>query len=177
MTCEEFATQLASYANGTLTAAECESLELHASMCSACESLMERATAGRFPAFAPDLPADLRAQVLTAVAARRRASRVTHWTRAAAVIGAAALIALMLRPTGKQGQTIVADSTSAATAARSRSPADDLSRSEFIALDEAARELETAIARAPDDKQLSIFLQTVTEQRAELQRRVKDARS
>ncbi len=177
MTCDQFAAQLAPHIERTLTASQCDSLELHASTCTTCEALLESATAGLLPAFSPELPTELRVPVLQAVTSFRHASRITRWTRASALFGTAALLALMLRPTGKHGQVVIADSTTTTTAAVSRLPADDLSRSEFIALDDAARELETAIARAPNDKQLSAFLQSVTERRAELQRRVKDARS
>ena len=176
MTCDQFQKQLAPYLSRKLTASQCEALELHASTCSACEVLLKRATDGLLPAFSPALPTELRAPVLQAVASRRNSARATRWTRVAALVGAAALLALMLKPTGKHAPLLIADSTTTTTAAHPLSTADDRSRSEFLALDDAARELETAIARTPDDKQLSAFLQSVTERRAELQRRVKDAR-
>jgi hypothetical protein len=177
MTCDELAPRLNAYSAGTLSVPESEALEAHASECDDCEALLEHATAGVLPTFAPALPDDLRATVLQAVSARQQRARATRMGRIAAVIGAAALLAVVVRPTGKQAQTVVADSSALSAAATSgnASSADLRARSEFIALDEAARELESALARAPNDKQLSDFLNSVTARRSDLERRVKDA--
>ena len=181
MTCDEFQTQLTSYLDGTLNADECAALESHAATCAACELRLERATAGALPVFAPPLPTELRAPVLQAVVDRKRQSRSTFLARVSAVVGIAALLAFMLRPTLKQAQLVVADSSSVTAAnlapGGERSPADERAQSEFIALDDAARELQSAIARSPGDGQLSAFLQSVTARRAELRQRVRDARS
>ena len=181
MTCDEFQTRLASYRDGTLGDDGCQALEWHAATCATCESLLQGATAGELPRFAPPLPAELRAPVLQAVLARKRRSRATLLARASAVVGIAALTAFMLRPTLKQAQLVVADSSSVTAAnlapGGEHSPADERAESEFTALDAAARELQSAIARSPGDAQLNAFLQSVTARRAELRQRVKDARS
>ena len=181
MTCDEFQTRLTGYVDDTLSADDCGALESHAATCAACEFLLERATAGTLPLFAPPLPVELRAPVLQAVVEHKRRSRATLLARASAVVGVAALLAFMLLPTLKPAQLVVADSSSVTAAnlapGTGRSPADERAQSEFIALDDAARELKSAIARSPGDGQLSTFLQSVTARRAELRQRVKDARS
>ena len=142
MTCDEFQTQLTSYLDGTLNADECAALASHAATCAACELRLELATAGALPVFAPPLPTELRAPVLQAVVDRKRQSRSTFLARASAVVGIAALIAFMLRPTFKPAQLVVADSSSVTAAnlapGGERSPADERAQSEFMALDDAA---------------------------------------
>ena len=141
---------------------------------------MERATAGALPTLAPPLPAALRAPVLRAVDERRRRAQAKRWTTTLALLGAAALLAVILRPTTRQGNLVVADSSTVAASAQprdARSPADERAQSEFIALDDAARELQSALVQAPNDRQLTEFLRSVTERRQALQRQVKDARS
>jgi hypothetical protein len=49
------------------------------------------------------------------------------------------------------------------------------SRGEFEALDEAAREIQSALAASPNDPELRQFLAAINARRAELERRVKDA--
>ena len=176
MTCDEFDAQLAAYHDRTLNALACDTLEAHAATCDRCGHSMERATAGTLPAFAPSLPAALRTPVLRAVAARRQRSRAIRIASASGLLGAAALLAVMLQPSRKQAQIAVADSIAVAPVIAADA-ADDRSRSEFMALDDAARELESALARAPNDPQLSAFLQSVSARRVELRQRVKDSRS
>ena len=180
MICDEFTARLTAYTRGTLGASESDAMESHAAECVACETLMERATFAQLPTFTPPVPAALRAPVLRAVDERRHSARARRWTTALALIGAAALLALILRPTARPGTLVVADSSTVAVSAQSRdthSPAEDRARSEFIALDDATRELRSALVQAPNDRQLTEFLRSVTAQRQALQRQVKDARS
>ena len=180
MTCDEFTARLTPYTSGTLSASECDAMESHAAECVGCETLMERATAAQLPTFTPPVPAALRAPVLRAIDERRRRAQAKRWTTALALLGAAALLAVILRPTTRQGNLVVADSSTVAASAQprdARSPADERAQSEFIALDDAARELQSALVQAPNDRQLTEFLRSVTERRQALQRQVKDARS
>ena len=194
MTCREFETQIASYMDGSLSEAKALSVEEHASTCAVCDARLEglsvRSTAG----FAPAMPAELREQTLAAVAARRaRGNTVTgtkvqaprvrpmRWAGAVAALAAAAVLLVIARPREKQAQRIYADSSRVGVVlsdtTSSAGLADDRARPEFTALDDAARELRAALATSPDDPQLRDFLATVHARRAELERRVKDARS
>ena len=180
MTCDEFTARLTPYTSGTLSASECDAMESHAAECVGCETLMERATAAQLPTFTPPVPAALRAPVLRAVDERRRRARSRRWTTASALLGAAALLAVIFRPAVRHDTLVVADSSTVAASARprdTRSSADERAQSEFIALDDAARELQSALAQAPNDRQLTEFLRSVTERRQALQRQVKDAHS
>lgn len=67
-------------------------------------------------------------------------------------------------PTGEAGR--------AAVVARI---ADDGARSEFVELDVATKELETELAKTPNDRDLRSYLSSVRARRDELERRVKDA--
>lgn len=53
--------------------------------------------------------------------------------------------------------------------------ADDGARSEFAELDVATKELETELAKTPNDRDLRSYLSSVRARRDELERRVKDA--
>ena len=194
MTCQEFETQIASYMDGSLSESQSLAVEEHASTCAVCDARLEglsvRSTAG----FAPALPAELRAQTLAAVATRRARAhagtaakvqgprvRPMRWVGAVAAFAAVAVLMVIARPREKQAQRIYADSSRAGVAlpdtTSSAGLADERARPEFTALDDAARELRAALAASPDDPQLRDFLATVNARRAELERRVKDARS
>lgn len=194
MTCQEFETQIASYMHGSLPEAQSLALEEHASECAACEARLDALTARSTDAFAPALPEALRAQTLAAVAARRangpspsdvnvrpNSSRGMRWVGAAAAVAAAAVLVVLVRPPEQQAQRIYADSAKTTVAAVDTSSsgglADTRAQPEFTALDDAARELRAALVATPDDAQLREFLATVNARRAELERRVKDARS
>ncbi|HYW50049.1 MAG TPA: zf-HC2 domain-containing protein [Gemmatimonadaceae bacterium] len=180
MTCDQFLLQLDAYHAGTLDDTRSTALELHASGCSSCESRLEALAAGTLPVFAPALPASLRSDVLHAIMARRAASRSHLWMRGAITLAAAAAIAVILvRPATREARLVVADSATA-TATQgdgAASSADDLARSEFRALDDAARELQAALERTPGDAELTVFLRSVDDQRAALRRQVRDAGS
>ena len=177
MTCDEFSARLDAYTSGALSDQESEVLEAHAAECQTCGALLERSTASTLPVFVATLPPELRASVLQAVSARQKRARITRRGRAAAVMGVAALLAIMFRPGNKQAQLVIADSSAvhAPVSSGDVSAAGDRARSEFIALDEAARELASALSRAPDDKQLTEFMHSVAARRSELEQRVKDA--
>ncbi len=179
ITCETFLSALDAYRAGTLDAARSVALETHAASCATCEARLEQATAGLLPRFAPAPPAALRAQVLGAVAARRTSQRRTIWARVGAAAAAAAFAAVLLRPAPKGAQVLVADSTRvpAAQLGAGGASAEDIARSEFRALDDAARELQAALTRAPGDAELTSFLRSIDDQRAALRRQVQDARS
>ena len=179
ITCETFLSALDAYRAGTLDDAGSTALEEHAAGCTTCEARLEEATAGQLPPFAPALPETLRAEVLGAIAARRASHRRTIWTRIGAVAAAAAFVAVLLRPAPKGAQVLVADSSAvpAAQLGGSGVSAEDLARSEFRALDDAARELQAALTRTPGDAELTRFLRSIDDQRAALRRQVQDARS
>ena len=179
MTCDELMSALDAYRAGTIDPAQAEALEVHAAGCDACEVLLEQLSRGGLPSFAPALPLALRSQVLGAVAQQRRRRRRSQWVRAGAAIGAAALLAIMLWPapaSAPRSEARPASMPAAEFSARSAS-AEDRARSEFRALDDAARELEAALARTPGDLELGAFLRSVNDQRAALRRQVQDARS
>lgn len=188
MTCQTFETRSASYIAGTLTESESVALELHASECAVCETLLEQRTARSTDSFAPAPPPTLREHTLSAVAARRADTRVRstgippmRWAGVSMAIAAAALLMVTTRPREKQAQRPAVDSSVVTTtgtgAAAITGIADERARSEFSALDDAARELREALAATPNDAQLRGFLASVNARRAELERRVRDARS
>lgn len=179
MTCDDLRQALDAYRAGTLDEARSVALEEHAASCADCESLLEEATAGLLPAFAPALPATLRATVLHAVAARRRARRTIEWRPVSALVVAAALVAIIVRPTTQVTPPSLSDTAVVASSVvpARMADADEIARSEFRALDDAARELQAALARTPDDAELAAFLRRVNDQRAALRRQVQDARS
>lgn len=180
MNCETFRLSLDAYRTVTLDDERSAVVEAHAAECTSCEALLEQATTGLLPPFAPALPVTLRAQVLQAVAERRRARRTRVWAGAGVAIAAVALVAIMFRPIpGPSQLMVVADTMSVpvselGTASMS---AEEVARSEFRALEDAAGELQAALARAPGDAQLVAFLRSIDDQRAALRRQVQDARS
>ena len=180
MTCDDLRQALDAYRAGTLDETRSVALEEHAASCADCESRLKEATAGLLPAFAPELPATLRAPVLHAVAARRRARRtIIGWRPVGALVVAAALVAIIVRPTTPVTPPSLSDTAVVASSAvpTRMADADEIARSEFRALDDAARELRTALERTPDDTELAAFLRRVNDQRAALRRQVQDARS
>lgn len=194
MTCQEFEAQIASYVDGSLSEAQSLAIEAHASECEPCEARLDALTARSTASFAPPLPEALRTQTLAAIAARRengmsprsanpRAGdvRSMRWVGAAAAVAAAALFVVIVRPGEKQAQRVYADSSRTIVAGIDTSSsgglADNRAQPEFTALDDAARELRAALVATPDDAQLREFLATVNARRAELERRVKDAKS
>ncbi|MES3033382.1 MAG: zf-HC2 domain-containing protein [Gemmatimonadota bacterium] len=177
--CQVVARDLDAYRDGTLHAARCEELEAHAAQCDACLMQLERVTAGMLPVFAPTPPSTLRDDVLRAVAVRRRSRRLPRLARTAGALAAAALLFVMLRPTTAPPAPTVADSTIVAVpvSGASSASADEIARSEFRALDDAARELQAELTRTPGDAELTALLRRIDDQRASLRRQVQDARS
>lgn len=178
MNCNEFETNLTAYMSGSLSSAECWRMEQHAAGCAACETLMESTTVRPVDAFAPVIPTELRARTLSAVVSRGRGRRAVRWVQGMALLAAASLAIVTLRPREKRAQPVHGNSVQD-TLRRSDGAASALARaqSEFQALDDATRELQSALATAPNDRQLGAFLTSVNARRAELERRVKDARS
>ena len=180
MNCEMFLRLLDAYCDGTLDDRRSAEIEAHATECSSCEARLEQATTGLLPPFAPALPVTLRAQVLQAVAARRRASRTRISTGVGVAVAAAALIAIMFRPIpGPSQLVVVADTMSVPVLeiGTGSMSAEERARSEFRALDDAARELQAALSQTPADAQLTAFLRSIDDQRAALRRQVQDAQS
>ena len=185
MTCQEFERHAPAYLAGALSEADAREVEAHAASCAACEALLDSRTRRDLSAFAPALPPELRMQTLAAVRARSTARSAARRWWAGGIAAAAAVVVLTLgvvrsvthrssdladvAPAGAAVAVVDGPAATAATlAVRS-------SRGEFAALDEAARELEAALAATPDDAELRAFLASVTARRAELERQVKDA--
>lgn len=181
MTCHEFDSRLAAYAAGTLSDADATAMERHASECEKCAMQLERLPHISASAYAPALPPDLRATTLTVVATRRRHKARTRWLGVAGALAAAALI-VTITLTGRGPAHRGAE----ASAARDTAPPRELTAeqvaaaraaTEFEAIDAAARELQQALDVAPADEELRAFLASVSAQREQLQRRVRDART
>jgi hypothetical protein len=188
MTCQEFDDRFAAYHAGTLAESACLELERHAAECAVCEAQLESRSGPLSLVFAPPLPPDLRARTLAAIASHGYAARSSRWMAGVAAIAAAAVLVVLVRPREKQAQHLLADSAAVAVEdARGgeggiapSSPgglAVARARPEFTALDSAARELREALVDSPDDAGLRAFLTSVDARRAELERRVKEARS
>ncbi|HEY0929076.1 MAG TPA: zf-HC2 domain-containing protein [Gemmatimonas sp.] len=200
MSCDQVASQLAAYMNGTLSPEDSSRLEWHAASCGTCEALLEQATmrpASYAPtSFAPELPDTLKAQVLAAVDGQwqqqaGRVQRMRVWRRSAmvATLAAAAVlvIAVMTRGRGSVGDApMVADSGRVGNSStmvmsnvmhEAESMATTQAASEFSALDAAMQELDAALAATPDDAELRRYRSTIRTRRDELERRVRDAAS
>ncbi len=97
MSCRNRQDSLQMYLDGELGADERSELELHLNGCAACRRDMKayRALMQALPSMPdPSIPVDLPAQVMTAVRARRRASRPERETAAATLIRRCVLAAL-----------------------------------------------------------------------------------
>lgn len=179
MTCEDFSRLESRYLAGDTSEAESLSLESHASGCAVCGERLEAITRRDVTAFSPPIPPELRARTLAAVAGRNVKRTRSYGWQIGGLAAAAAIVASVLlnAPTDRNpappASTAAVTSTELATtptmlATRS-------SRGEFEALDEAAREVRTELAKAPQDPELRQFLASIVARRAELERRVKDA--
>ena len=168
MTCAELDMALETYLRGGLDASRTLALETHAAGCNRCAQVLDARTRVTLAPLAVEPPAELRAGVLTTIRAARRRGRWRHVTVAAA-IAAAAVVVLVSRPTPKQATDAPGAASTALAAERARP--------EFVALDEAARELEAALRADPGDAELRAFLATVHERRAALARLIRDAAS
>ena len=189
MTCPQFDQQLAAYLAGELSEHDARALEAHASACDACEHRLEAATTVTAWSFAPPVPPGLRDDTLRAVR-ERRAQAVTssrerrRWFGAFTGLAAAALLAIAVF-SSRRTPVAAADTTLAVALPDGRDTAmqlmadvlsaDSEARTEFAALDAAAAELRSAMEGAPNDPELRAFLAAVTDRRAELAQRVKDA--
>lgn len=196
--CENVRARLAIYLAGELREAQSLAIEAHAGECAACEVLLDAATRVPVDAFAPALPAELRARTLEAVSARARSGGVSNpsasvrnatatgartraaarWIAVTSTFAAAAMVFLMVRPQ-VQPTTPRVDSAIASLSAapRPENLADESARPEFAELERAASELEAELTKSPGDAELRTFLEAVNTRRMELERRVKDARS
>lgn len=197
--CANVRARFASYLAGELPDAESLAIEAHAGKCAACETLLEAATRVPVDAFAPALPAELRARTLEAVSARAgdggvanpgasapsgtiatgtRTRAAARWIAVASTFAAAAVVFLMVRPQ-VQPTTPRVDSAIASLPAvpRPENLADERARPEFAELERAASELEAELTKSPGDAELRTFLEAVNTRRMELERRVQDARS
>jgi len=180
MTCEEFERLEARYLARATSDAETALMEAHASGCAVCGPRLEAATRRDVTSFAPPLPPELRARTLSAVHERKRARPRSHVWQYGGFAAAAAIVAMVLfnAPVlsdwkAPSASPVAAGDSLAATSAAVL--ATRSSRGEFEALDEAAREIQSALAAAPNDPELRQFLAAINARRAELERRVKDA--
>lgn len=180
MTCHEFEAHVAAYAAGTLTSTDARTLERHASECDACCITLDRSTRRSDLVFAPPLPASLRGATLRAVGSARTRRGSTRWIGAGLALAAAALLAIWVAsgtPTVPATVAVAVADSAPAVATDPGALAADRAVSEFHAIDAAARELQSALDAAPADAELQAFLASVTAQRAELLRRVRDAKT
>ena len=181
MTCHEFDTRLAAYAAGTLGDADATAMERHASECDTCAVQMERLPHIPMSTFAPSLPADRRATTLMAVATRRAQRARTRWLGVAGALAAAALVVTISLPGPGPGHRGAVTSATNDTAPQGEMTAAQIAAAhaatEFEAIDAATRELQRALDAAPADQELRAFLASVSAQREQLQRRVRDART
>jgi Putative zinc-finger len=187
MNCRDVDAQLAAYAAGTLSEAEAWRLERHASTCATCEAVLTSTARPAVMVFAPQLPPELRAFTLHAVATDARARRTrSTWLTGVAALAAAAMLAFWLVPRASTVVPNAVDTNVLATNAvdtmmqatvDAGALAAARATSEFDALDAATRELRTALDASPADPELQAFLKSVTAQREQLLRRVRDAKS
>jgi hypothetical protein len=200
MTCDELTRLLPAYLQGALPEREARALEQHAATCDVCEPRLEAATRLEL-SFAPPLPASLRDNTLRAVqssaastphrptsrrAAQASASRWRFMAGLTTLAAAAVLLIVVTRRapvsvrSGDSAATVVLDEqglvANSMQAAAGRI-ADAGARAEFAQLDAAAREVEAALAAAPDDADLRAYARAVRARRDELARRVKEASS
>ncbi len=182
MTCRDVDAQLAMYMAGTLSDDAARQLEQHAATCATCEAALDSATRRTAVVFTPALPPTLRDATLAAVATRSRTRRARVMAlRGTAMLAAAAMLVVWLVPRGGPEVPSSVVTSSADTMAQAPLDAADLAAaratSEFDALDAATREIRAALEASPSDAQLQAFLASVTAQRAELMRRVRDAKT
>lgn len=179
MTCEEFTRLEADYLAGRASAHEALALEAHASECARCGARLEAATRRDVASFAPPLPPELRASTLAAVQRRKETRRSSSRWRLGGIAAAAAVTAMVLinAPNAREASPtpMIAVTSDTDLATTPSTLATMKSRSEFEALDDAAREIESALANAPQDPELRDFLAAINARRAELEQRVKDA--
>jgi anti-sigma factor RsiW len=203
--CELFERQLPDYLAGGLSDAEARLVEAHAASCDGCERRLDAATRREFsyapplPAAVRDqtLQAVEARRTRTALDNRHpTVARPRRWVAAGGftVLAAAAVLAVVVISRGADympgaagsrdsGVVAVADAPTSTIAGiddvgmmqSASQMAESQARSEFVALDEAAREIEAALAAAPTDRELRTFLSTVRARRDELSRRVKEA--
>lgn len=174
-TCQDLRAREDAYLAHSLSHAESSALEQHAAACSECSAWLEARTRRDVARFAPPLPDVLRARTLAAVRDRRRSVRQRRWLVGAAA--AAMVAAALVRPSTTRSIVVPAVAAIDTAVPAPLAMASQSSAGEFAALDEAARELQEAIAVAPQDAELRGFLASVLARRAELERRVKDAAS
>jgi len=194
MTCQDFARIESAYLAGALSDAEAREVEAHAASCPACEPRLDAATRRDLAAFAPALPTALRAQTLAAVRSRAGARRNVRRWWGAGIAAAAAVTVLavgMARFSNGAANDLPTPVASAGRAPSAGALPDSAlpdsaltagaalamisSRDEFAALDDAIRELESALVATPNDAELRAFLASAKTRRAELERQVKDA--
>lgn len=179
MTCEEFGRIEARYLAGVASQSEALVFETHASECPSCGLRLDALTRRDVGSFAPPLPPELRASTLAAVQRRRQSrGRAFRW-QLGGIAAAAAIAAIMLNaPAWREDAASTPTIAMASDADLATTPsnlATRKSQGEFEALDQAAREIESALAVAPDDAELRQFLAAINARRAELEQRVKDA--
>lgn len=194
MSCDDLDRALPDYLAGALSEREALALERHAASCARCEARLDAATRRPVSLELPDALRDgLRKDTLRAVASSRTArsaSRTWMWAGGVTTMAAAALVFIVMRGTipsdGSPGAVDSARGPDAVFADMDEVPArarvaarlaDQEARSEFAALDAAAREIEAALAAAPADRELRAYLSSVRARRDELARRVKAATS
>ena len=179
MTCEEFGRLEARYLAGETSAAESLAVELHAAECEVCGTRLEASTRRDVASFSPPLPPELRARTLAAVAERRvKRTRSFGWQLGGFAAAAAIVAIVLLNAPEVRKSTPPASTAAVASSELATTPtmlATRSSRGEFEALDEAAREVQSELAKAPQDPELRQFLASIIARRAELERRVKDA--
>jgi hypothetical protein len=179
MTCEEFGRLEARYLAGATSEVESLAVEAHASECEECGARLEASTRRDVASFSPALPPELRARTLAAVAQRHVKHTRTLKLQLGGFAAAAAIVAIVLmnaptlQKSAQQAPSVAVTTTELATTPTTL--ATRSSRGEFEALDEAAREIQTELAKAPEDPELRQFLASIIARRAELERRVKDA--
>ena len=168
MTCTEFDLQLEAYLAGQLSSAEATAIEQHAAQCSRCERILDQRSALPVPV-TPTPPAELRPQVLAAVASHRRRARVIRGALGVSAIAAVAVFALISQPATKSAS----DFPGAASVLVARERA----LPELAALDAAERELRDALRGSPDDSELRAALVRVGARRDAISRLIRNAAS
>lgn len=184
MTCDAVDAVLRAYVANTLDDRTAEAIEAHVSQCARCEAVLEEATRIDVTAFAPPLPADVRASVLAARPVGAPA-RSNPWMRPVVAVAALAAAATLYvttsrAPSREPSRTIASDPAPAATVdavVAASTLASQQAASEFRSLDAAAQELEAALEAAPDDREMRAYLDAVQARRAELAEKVAEAGS
>lgn len=187
ITCAVVQEQMGAYLANQLDETLALALEAHAATCADCEHRLDQATRLPALAFAPEPPVALREATRAAVQAARdtRDSAVSgpyvgtsqRWSLlvGAAALASAAVLVVQVSRAPSDTEASVAEAVAVALVPTAQRLADGPAAAEFAAIDAAARELDVALASAPDDAELRQYRASVRARRDELARRVQEA--